>query len=251
MHIDLWTVALQGINFLVLVWLLQRFLYKPVRTVIAKRKELAQAAFVEADKAKAEADAARAALEGDRAKLAAERDAVLNAAHKSVEAERAKLIEDAKREAARLVDEAHAAIAAEREAALTELRREVAALAADLAGRLLAETGLAQDGDALLAAVAGRIAALGGEERASLAKELAAEGAKLTVVTAASLPGDAQARWRARLAEALGFTGAMVFETDAALIGGAELRFPHAVLRLSWADWLAQARAALAALAAQ
>jgi F-type H+-transporting ATPase subunit b len=247
MRIDVWTLVLQGINFLVLVWLLQRFLYKPVRAVIAKRKELAQAAFVEADKAKKDAEAAGAALEADRAKLAAEREGVLNAAHKSLEAERAKLIEDAKHEAERLVGEGHAAIAAEREAALAGLRKEIASLAAELAGRLLAETGVAADGDALLAAVTGRLAALAADERASLRKELTAEGARLTVVTAAPLSSDGAERWRARLAEALRFAGEIAFETDAALIGGAELRFPHAVLRLSWADWLAKAEAELAA----
>ncbi len=247
MRIDLWTLVLQGINFLVLVWLLQRFLYKPVRAVIAKRKELAQAAFVEAETAKKEADATRSALEADRAKLATERESVLNEAHKAMAAEREKLIEDAKRNAERVVGEGRAAIVAEREAALNGLRKEVASLASDLAGRLLAETGVAADGDALLAAVAGRIASLPADERASLVRELTAEGARLTIVTAAPLADDVAGRWRARLAEALGEVGEIAFETDAELIGGAELRFPHAVMRLSWQDWLAKARAALAA----
>ncbi len=247
MRIDVWTLALQGINFLVLVWLLQRFLYKPVRAVIAKRRDLAQAALGEADRAKKEAETVKAALEADRAKLAADREGVLNAAHKSLEDERARLIEDAKGEAARLVDEARTAVAGERAAALAGLKREVAALAAELAGRLLAESGLAQDGDALLAAVAGRIAALGEEERRALARELAGEGAALTVVTAAPLSDGAAGHWRARLAKALDFPGEISFATDADLIGGAELRFPHAVLRLSWADWLAKAQEALAA----
>ena len=30
MHIDWWTIALQTVNFVILVWLLQRFLYRPV-----------------------------------------------------------------------------------------------------------------------------------------------------------------------------------------------------------------------------
>ena len=41
MQIDWWTLALQTINFLVLVWLLTHFLYRPVRQVIAERKALA------------------------------------------------------------------------------------------------------------------------------------------------------------------------------------------------------------------
>ena len=38
MHISLWNVALQTINFLVLVFLLQRFLYRPILAVIDERK---------------------------------------------------------------------------------------------------------------------------------------------------------------------------------------------------------------------
>ena len=35
MRIDWWTLALQAANFLVLVWLLQHFLYRPVQAIIA------------------------------------------------------------------------------------------------------------------------------------------------------------------------------------------------------------------------
>ena len=35
MHIDLWALALQATNFVILAWLLHRFLYKPVTTVVA------------------------------------------------------------------------------------------------------------------------------------------------------------------------------------------------------------------------
>ena len=41
MRFDWWTLALQTVNFAVLVWLLHRFLYKPVlRAIDARRAEL-------------------------------------------------------------------------------------------------------------------------------------------------------------------------------------------------------------------
>jgi F-type H+-transporting ATPase subunit b len=39
MHIDCFTVATQAINFLVLMWLLKRFLYKPILNAIAAREK--------------------------------------------------------------------------------------------------------------------------------------------------------------------------------------------------------------------
>ena len=44
MHLDWWTIALQTINFAILVWLLHRFLYKPVlRMIDARKAEIAAA----------------------------------------------------------------------------------------------------------------------------------------------------------------------------------------------------------------
>ena len=39
MQIDWLTVAAQIVNFLVLVWLLQRFLYKPITNAMHRREE--------------------------------------------------------------------------------------------------------------------------------------------------------------------------------------------------------------------
>ena len=41
MRIDLWTLGLQAINALVLIWLLARFLFRPIAAIIAERKALA------------------------------------------------------------------------------------------------------------------------------------------------------------------------------------------------------------------
>ena len=42
MRIDWTTLALQTINVLVLVWLLARFLFRPVMTIIAERRAAAE-----------------------------------------------------------------------------------------------------------------------------------------------------------------------------------------------------------------
>ena len=60
MHIDWSTLALQTINVLVLVWLLARFLFRPVKTIIAERRAAAEKLLADAaaTRAQAEADAA-------------------------------------------------------------------------------------------------------------------------------------------------------------------------------------------------
>jgi len=48
MNFSWWTFALQAANFLILVWLLRRFLFKPVGAIVARRKEEIARAMAEA-----------------------------------------------------------------------------------------------------------------------------------------------------------------------------------------------------------
>ncbi len=60
MLIDWFTVAAQVINFLVLVWLLKRFLYQPIIDAIDAREKRIAAELADADAKKAEARQERA-----------------------------------------------------------------------------------------------------------------------------------------------------------------------------------------------
>ena len=246
MTLNWWTLALQSANFLVLVWLLYRLLYRPVREVIEKRRAQAAAAMDEAAHARAEADAARAHYEQQCAALAAENDAKRRDLHRDAEAERERIVGEARREAERLVAAARARIADERAAALEGLRGEAASLAAEMAAAILARSAPDRAGEAALEALAQRLTAAAPDERERLVQDLARGPSRLEVAVAAPLSPEQQARWRGRLTGLLGPIGDIAFALDPAVIGGAELRFPHAVLGLTWRDQLERARQALA-----
>ncbi len=103
MEFDLTTFALEVLNFLVLVWLLKHFFYRPVLAVIEKRqaataKTIADAATVqrEAEKLKSEYQVRLAEVDKDRAaakaqldeEIAAERGRRLAAVEAEVDADR-------------------------------------------------------------------------------------------------------------------------------------------------------------------
>ena len=242
MQISWWTLALQGINFLLLVWLLERFLYRPVKEVIAKRKEMAEHAFAEAKVAKEEADTAAQRFEDDRAQLARERQTLLKQLHEDLEAERRKLLDQARDEADKLVETARTAVAAERTATVAEMRAEITALAVDMASALLRKSGADIPYDAFLPQIDAKLESLSDDERERLKTDLAANGHGLTVVTARALAPEDEDRWRKRIAAHLGQSEKADFIADPAIIGGAELRFPHAVLKFTWADQLEAAK---------
>ncbi len=246
MQIDWWTLGLQAVNFAVLVWLLRRFLYAPVRRVIAERKALVEAAQIEAAEAKAAAEAEAERLRQAQEALEAERQDVLEAAAKeAVEAARATAAE-AQSAAQTQIAKAQAAIAAHRQSALVEAQGELAALAAGIAGRILQDSAAKIAPGVFLEGLAAAIEALPEAERARLAADMAKPGAVATVVTALPLPPQDHAAWSARLMPVLGGSGTLAFAEDAALLGGAELRLAHSLVKFGWADRVTAAQALMA-----
>ncbi|SDJ38429.1 hypothetical protein [Lutimaribacter saemankumensis] len=77
MEIDWLTVAAQIINFLVLVWLLQRFLYRPITDAMARREERIATRLAEAKDARAKVEAEAEQLREKQEKLEASREEVL------------------------------------------------------------------------------------------------------------------------------------------------------------------------------
>ena len=242
MQISWWTLALQALNFLVLVWLLWRFLYKPVREVIDKRKALAEQAFTDANRREQEAEAARRRLEDDRASLARERQDLLRKLHQDLDAERGNVLAAARADADAMIAAATESIASERARALAESRDRIAGLAVDIAAGLLRDIAAAELDGVVLERIEAQLKEMPTDELDRLRKDVAADGARLTVVTAKPIAPADQERWRGRFDACLGSGGKTEFATESGIVGGAELRFPHAALKLTWADQLTKAK---------
>ena len=239
MHIDGWTIALQAVNFLILVWLLRRFLYKPVMAVIARRQAEIAKLMQAADSAKAESETMRHDLETQRAGIAHEETAALAEAHKHAEAERAAMLEKARTDAARLVDETRTQLTRERADAAETLKAEAGQLGVEIARRLLADLAPGASARPFLERALSDLKALPAEEKRRLAEQHG-DGAAVRVVTAAKLDAGDEALCRQALAEALGGAPAVVFATDPALIAGVEVHFAHTILRHNWRDSLSE-----------
>ncbi len=85
MTIDWWTLGLQTVNVAVLVWLLQRFFWRPVAAMIELRRDTTRKALAEAEATKGRANTALAEIEKTRAGFAKERETILVAAHDAAE----------------------------------------------------------------------------------------------------------------------------------------------------------------------
>ncbi|MDD5321020.1 MAG: F0F1 ATP synthase subunit delta [Methylococcales bacterium] len=88
MEFSLSTFVLEIINFLILIWILQRLFYKPLLEVIDRRKQHIDQSLADAKKLHQEADELRSLYENRQKLWMQEKRAALNALHRQIEAEK-------------------------------------------------------------------------------------------------------------------------------------------------------------------
>lgn len=132
MHINWWTLALQAINVLILIWLLSRFLYRPVVAAIAARQAAADKLLADAAAAKALAETEATALKAKNEALAADSERLHAEVRTAAAADRARLLEAARVDAGKVGEAAQAGISVERDAMRKALEAKAAMLALSL-----------------------------------------------------------------------------------------------------------------------
>lgn len=226
MSINWITVAAQIINFLVLVWLLKRFLYRPILAGIDAREKQIAERMGEAARIRATAEATEADYKALVDSLRAGREGTLDEARKAAETERDALLAETRE---RLVREQadHARQRAE------EARRYSAQLHRDGAKALLALTRKALN-DLADETLEARIVAQASERLSAIADDLrkaAGESMEALALTHDPLPEAARERLRSELARLIpGIT--VTFRSEPAQAPGLSLRLGGAQV-----DW--------------
>ena len=78
-----WTLIAQLLNLFLQVYLIKRFLFKPINNILQKRKEMADAEITNAEKANEEAQAMKAAYEKDMADAKTKAGEILTSAERT------------------------------------------------------------------------------------------------------------------------------------------------------------------------
>ncbi len=230
MRIDWWTLAFQTVNVLVLVWLLSRFLFKPVSKIMTERQQAA-AALIQ------DASTARDAAERDR-KQAAEQTAALDAfrlqrlGEITTEAELLKtsLVATARTEAAAIRAAAANEIALLRKKSAREDAARATGFAAEIASRLLSRLPPRALVEGFIGPLAHAVSELPNEVR----QQLGEQSDPLHLLAPRPLSDDELAQCRAALADALGHETPLQIEANPILIAGLELVAPHVIVRNSF-----------------
>ena len=239
MNFSWWTFALQAANFLILVWLLQRFLFKPVKGIVARRREEIARTLNEASAEREAAEGLRQEIEARKSQIESERQRLLEKQSVELSAERQKILEQARAEAEKLKAQAATLLQQERAQAMDELFEHSVQLATTLAERLLREIALPSLDHPFLARVLDYLDHLSAADHSTLSSQLGAN--PVVVTTAHPIRVEEEAEWRDGLGKRMGANN-ITFAADPALIAGAKIQFAHGILRFNWRDSLATAK---------
>ena len=230
MTIDWWTLGFQAVNVLILIWLLARFFWRPLANFVLQRQQAIEADLAAAAAGQEKLVRERAEIDKVRSGFAAERDAILKAAHEEAAKQAATLIEEARQAARTSLEQARAQIDEARAAAATEWQQRAARLAVDIARRLVSRLDPAIAGQAFIGTLTAEIGRLPEEVRRSAL----AAGSVLRATVAAPLEDALEAQCREKVSGALGGPCRLEFSTDPALVAGIELEGPHFRIANSW-----------------
>jgi F-type H+-transporting ATPase subunit b len=239
MLINWFTVFAQAVNFLILVWLLKRFLYKPILHAIDDREKGIATQLADAEAKKAEAQKERDDFQHKNEASDQERAALLKKAADEAKAERERLLDQARNDADALRAKRQDALQSEQRNLNQEIirwtQREVFAITrktlADLAGASLEE----RMGDVFVR----RIRALDGAAKEQLATAFKTSTQTMSVHTAFDLPPAQKSAIESAVKETFAPDAQVRFETAPELVGGIELSSGGHKVAWSIADYLA------------
>lgn len=189
MELNWSTFLLEIINFLVLVWILKHFLYKPVLDVIARRRLGIEDQLGEARRLHEEAEAMKAEYENLLVERQRDRERAKQALAEEIEVQRTRRLSAVEKELAEARKKSEAAQARQREGAVRELQARALQLGAQFATRLL-EQAVGPELEARLIDIAvDQLSDLSPDQLEALKNQWGVPLAEITVFTAFPVSG--------------------------------------------------------------
>lgn len=217
------TFVLEILNFLVLVWILKRFLYKPVLEVIARRRAGIEKTRTDAETLRADAEKLRGQYEGRLADWNKERQQARDALTRELETERASKIEALRKELTQEREKARVAAASRQADAQRKVEETALVQAAKFATRLLEAAAGADTQAGLVELVITGLSQLPDERIAALRNSYGQMPDAIEVVSASPLAGDQRQRLEETLVAVTALNIPLQFEQDSDLLAGVRI----------------------------
>ena len=238
MLIDWFTVGAQALNFVILVWLMRRFLYKPILRAIDEREKKIAAELADADAKKAEAKKERDEFQHKNEEFDQQRAALLSKATDEANAERQRLLDEARKAADALSAKRREALRNEARSLNKAVSRRAQQEVFGIARKALTDLATTSLEERMGAVFTRRLREMEGQVKAGLAEAIKTASEPALVRTAFDLPAEQRAVIQNALNETFSADVRVRFETAPDLVSGIELATNGQKVGWSIADYL-------------
>jgi F-type H+-transporting ATPase subunit b len=239
MLIDWFTVGAQALNFLILVWLMKRFLYKPILHAIDAREQRIAKELADADAKKAEAQKERDEFQHKNEEFDQQRTALLSKATDEAKAERQRLLDEARKAADALSAKRQETLRNDAQNLNQAISRRTQQEVFAIARKALTDLATTSLEERMGEVFTRRLRELGGEAKDGLADALKTASEPALVRSAFELPADQRAAIQNALNETFSADIHLRFETAPDLVSGIEFTTNGQKVAWSIADYLA------------
>jgi F-type H+-transporting ATPase subunit b len=238
MLIDWFTVCAQALNFLILVWLMKRYLYRPVLDAIDTREKRIAAELADANAKKAEAQKDRDEFQHKNEEFDHERAALLSKATDEAQAERQRLLDEARKAAEALSSKRRETLRNEERSLHQAISRRTQQQVFAIARKALTDLATVSLEERLGEVFTRRLREMDGKAKEGLGAALKTASDPAVVRSTFDLPADQRAAIQNALNETFSAEIRVRFETAPDLISGIELSTNGQKVAWSIADYL-------------
>jgi len=239
MLIDWFTVGAQALNFIILVWLLKRFLYKPILNAIDAREKLIAAKLADADAKEAKAQKERDEFQHKNEAFDKQRAALMSKATDEAAAEGHKLLDDARKAADALSAKRQETLRSDAHSLNQAIRRRTQQEVFAIARRALTDLAGASLEERMGEVFTQRLRTMDGKVKETFAVALKTASGPALVRSAFELPEKQRVAIQKSFDETFSTQIQIRFETAPDLVSGIELTANGQKVAWSIADYLA------------
>jgi F-type H+-transporting ATPase subunit b len=239
MLINWFTVFAQAINFLILVWLLKRFLYKPILHAIDEREKRIVTQLLDAEAKVAEAQKERDDFQHKNAAFDQERASLLKRATDEASSERQRLLGEAKKDADALRAKRQDALQSEQRNLNVEITRRTQKEVFAITRKTLADLAATSLEERIGEVFVRRVRSLSGAAKEQLATAFKTSDHTVIVHSTFELPPAQRTAIESAVKETFAPDAHFQFETSPELVSGIEVSANGQKIAWSIADYLA------------
>ncbi len=238
MELNWSTFLLEIFNFLVLIWILKRFLYRPVLDVISRRRTAIENQLAEAKQLHADSAALKEKYEHRLTDWEQERQKALDKLMHELEENRLQELDDLKLELAQEEEKNRVARLRQDKQAIRGIEQRALQQGAEFASRLLAEATGPKLENRLIDMLLDDLAALSADQVSDLIDHWGEPPDRILVTSAYPLADDKRHQLEDALSRATGLSAPFHYEQDAKLLAGLDITIGARALQLNVRDEL-------------